>query len=112
MKKIKIHEQVCRITNPKRPITFGDIYKLQNVGEPFEFDPEYYVISGHEEEEWTENTGNYGYYYLTIYREREEADDEYKKRVEQNRVDKEEMDARNYQHYLKLKEKYEGNIVE
>ena len=65
------------------------------------------IIDIQREEEFQED-----YWYsetnLVIYREREETDEEYQKRMEEEKEFKEHLRKRRYENYLKLKKEFEA----
>lgn len=65
------------------------------------------IISGYQEPEHYSDSSHEGYYYLSVYRWREETDEEYEERMKKDKVYKEELKSRRYETYLKLKKEFE-----
>lgn len=56
---------------------------------------------------YSENNSYHAYSELVIFREREETDYEYQKRISENQILKDELKNRRYEQYLKLKSEFE-----
>jgi hypothetical protein len=66
------------------------------------------IIEIHREDSFFSENESYGAYTeLVIFREREETDEEYNKRIERGKRHNEEMRNRRYENYLKLKSEFE-----
>lgn len=63
-----------------------------------------------EEAFFSENNSYDAYTELVIFREREETDEEYQKRISDNEYLKEELRKRRYENYLKLKSEFEPKL--
>lgn len=63
-----------------------------------------------EEAFFSENNSYAAYTELVIFREREETDEEYQKRISDNEYLKEELRKRRYENYLKLKSEFEPKL--
>lgn len=65
------------------------------------------IIDIHREEEfYSENDSYNAYTELIIIREREETDEEYKKRIDNNENRKKELKKQRYEKYLELKKEF------
>lgn len=58
---------------------------------------------------YSENESYKAFTELVIFREREETDEEFQKRVEGNKSQEEFLKRRRHEQYLKLKEEFENN---
>jgi len=66
------------------------------------------VIDIHREEaHYSENESHGEYTELVVFREREETDEEYQKRLEKNKWVQEDLKKRRYESYLRLKAEFE-----
>jgi len=65
------------------------------------------IIIQNEEAHYSENDSYDGYTVLAIYREREENDEEYNKRISKKKTHDEYVKQKRYENYLKLKEEFE-----
>lgn len=65
------------------------------------------IVILHEDAFWSENNSWDAFVQLEIWREREETDEEYNKRLDVEKRDKEDSLKRRYTSYLKLKEEFE-----
>lgn len=68
----------------------------------FEYDPEGY---------YSENESWEPYSKITIYREEEETEQERNLRLEQVRLESEQLKQRRYESYLKLKQEFDNEII-
>lgn len=100
MKK-KIIEEVVNLSFDKLP-SWKDIKHI-------EFQDDDLIHIGHDEGHYSENNSWDPYFYVVVERFREETDEEYHQRVEENEKFKEEMKKKRYETYLKLKEEFENH---
>jgi nicotinamide riboside kinase len=70
-------------------------------------EPDDVILSGHEEAEYHSDGGMDAHYYMTIYRDRLETDEELKERMDRVNMEQIEMKKRRYENYLKLKKEFE-----
>lgn len=69
------------------------------------------VNSGYDEGHYSENNSWDPFYYVRATRQVLETDEEYEKRIEENRKFKEELKQRRYERYLELKKEFENETI-
>jgi len=98
-KKI-IEKEIYHIESDKQIYLTQDIINL--------LEPNDIINSGFEEPEYASDHGHDGYYYLSIYRNILETDEEFKNRLNEEKELKEDLKKRRYENYLKLKKEFEN----
>jgi uncharacterized protein YxeA len=89
-KDFKGNYEDVRFSDLPKDIQENDIIIIQNI-----------------EANYTSNESYDGHTLLAIYREREETDEEYNKRVEKNKSHFDNLKQKRFENYLKLKEEFE-----
>lgn len=85
----------------------GDNYQIRFSDLPKDILDTDIIDIAHEEAYYTENSSHDAFTNLVILREREETDEEYNKRIEQEAKIAESRKSKRYEEYLKLKNEFE-----
>lgn len=100
MKRKIIQEEIyCKYFEYQYNVRFKDI--------PKDVQENDIIIIQHEEAHYSNNESNDAYTLLAIYREREENDEEYNKRITKKKTHDEYVKQKRYENYLILKEEFE-----
>lgn len=100
-KRRKVSDKIIELTQTEGPITLTkEIINQLQVGDEIE--------AGFEEPFYSENNSHDGYFFLSVFRNRLENDQEYEKRVQEEVKAQVNLRARRYQTYLKLKAEFDN----
>jgi hypothetical protein len=101
MTKIKKETRIFRKTRHDKPFTWADLKRIA-------FEDGDIICVGYDEGFESENNSVRPYYYAEVIRMVEETDDEYQERLAEVARQKEQLRARRYETYQKLKAEFEG----
>jgi hypothetical protein len=101
MTKIKKETQVFRKTCRTKPFTWADLKKIA-------FEDGDVLSIGYDEGFYSENNSCSPYYYAEVIRMVEETDEEHQTRLAEIARQKEQLKARRFETYQKLKAEFEG----
>jgi len=101
MTKIKKETRVFRKIRSNKPFTWADIKSIA-------FEDDDVLSIGYDEGFESENNSVRPYYYAEAIRLVEETDDEYQKRLAETARHSEQLKARRFETYQKLKAEFEG----
>ena len=100
MKKL-IEKKIYSNHRSSNPFKWSDIKHI-------EFEDNDEICIGWDEAYYSENESHGGYYYVRVTRMVEETDEEYQKRLDKSKVEKERQRLVRYQRYLELKAEFEN----
>jgi hypothetical protein len=100
IKKIKMVESIFYKTFGQKQPTWKELKDV-------ELQDDDLVTISYEEAYHSENNSYDGYWFIDVQRQRQETDEEYEKRMEENENSREMLKKMRYKQYLKLKEEFE-----
>ena len=112
---IKTYSYIYKINNMKQKVKEeiytkdfkGNFQEIRFSDLPKDIQENDIIDIRREESFYSKNNSYDAYTELVVIREREETDEEYQKRISDNKYHKEELRKRRYENYLKLKSEFE-----